>query len=208
MQFEFPSAVIQVFCKAPIAGQVKTRLMPELSAEQAAVVHRQLSLRTLALVSAAKLCAVQLWCAPSAQHPFFIQAARDYALSLQTQSSGDLGERMAIALRSGLESYQYAVLMGCDCPSFTRDDLVQALTALKNGPEVVLAPTEDGGYSLIGLKRPQPALFKGISWSSAKVFAETQRKIKALKLNSVTLRTQWDVDTYADYLRFIDKDNG
>ncbi|MEQ1636017.1 MAG: TIGR04282 family arsenosugar biosynthesis glycosyltransferase [Methylococcales bacterium] len=201
--YEFPDAVIQIFCKAPVAGQVKTRLMPQLSAEQAAAVHQQLSLRTFALVSSLKLCPVQLWCAPSIQHPFFIKAAEDYSLSLYTQANGDLGERMDSALKTGLKNFAKVLLIGSDCPSFTAEDFITALRALSTDNDLVIAPTEDGGYSLIGLKSPQPELFKDIPWSSAAVFTRTLAKLTALGLQAVELRTQWDVDTHADYVRYL-----
>ena len=202
-QYDFPEAVIQIFCKAPVAGQVKTRLMPQLDAIQAAAVHQQLALRTFALVASLRLCPVQLWCAPTVQHPFFSNAAATYSFSLHAQTDGDLGMRMDATLRSGLEHAACAVLIGCDCPSFTADDLVHAIQALRGGNDVVLAPTEDGGYSLIGLTHPQPDLFQDIHWSTPLVLAETRRKIAAAKLAAIELNSQWDVDTYADYLRFL-----
>ena len=104
MSYPYPNAVIQVFCKAPLAGTVKTRLMPQLSAEQAADVHRRLALRTLELVCSAPLCPVQLWCAPAVDHPFFTEAAENYALTLLTQSNGDLGQRMDAALSAGISN--------------------------------------------------------------------------------------------------------
>lgn len=91
MAYQYPNAVIQVFCKAPVAGSVKTRLMPQLTAEQASEVHQQLTWRTLGLVNSANLCPVQLWCTPSIGHPFFAKAAEAYPLALLTQPSGDLG---------------------------------------------------------------------------------------------------------------------
>lgn len=71
MLYQYPDSVIQVFCKAPIAGQVKTRLMPVLSAEQAMQVHIELSERTLKLLHDAALCHVQLWCSPTIEFHFF-----------------------------------------------------------------------------------------------------------------------------------------
>lgn len=202
--YQYPNAVIQVFCKAPMAGSVKTRLMPHLTAVQAAEVHRQLAWQTLSLASSADLCPVQLWCSPSTGHPFFAEAAETYPLTLATQSSGDLGQRMETALRAGIEQYGQALLIGCDCPSLTPDDLASALAALTGNHDVVLAPAEDGGYSLIGLNQPQPELFKGIGWGSNSVLAQTRSKINALNLSCHELGTQWDVDTYADYLRFLE----
>lgn len=201
--YAFPDTVIQVFCKAPIVGQVKTRLQPELSAAQAVAVHEALATRTLAMVNERRLCPVQLWCAPSVEHPFFMCASVTYGVSLHLQAEGDLGQRMDAALRAGLKGYTSVILLGCDCPSLTTEDLRQAIHALKQPNEVVLAPTEDGGYSLIGVNRPQPELFIDISWSSAAVMEQTRGKIKALQLKSLELKTQWDVDTYEDYQRWL-----
>lgn len=70
MKVKYPNAVIMIFCKAPIIGQVKTRLISQLTAEQATEVHIKLAERTLQLVTLNQLCAVQLWCTPSIDHPF------------------------------------------------------------------------------------------------------------------------------------------
>lgn len=203
MTYQYPNAVIQIFCKAPVAGSVKTRLLPQLTARQAVEVHKQLTLRTLELVCSAHLCPVQLWCSPSVDHPYFIKAACDYALTLLTQPSGDLGLRMAAALNSGIEQFGCALLIGCDCPSLTGDDLASALSALSGNYDAVLAPTEDGGYSLIGLNRLEPELFNGIAWGTSEVSAKTRLKLNTLKLRCHELPMQWDVDTYTDYLRFL-----
>ncbi len=177
--------------------------MPQLSAEQAVDVHRQLTVHTLDLVCSTKVCPVQLWCAPSTEHPFFSQAAADYMLTLVTQPDGDLGQRMHATLSAGIQQFGLALLVGCDCPSLTRDDLDTALAALTGTHDVVLAPTEDGGYSLIGLKQPHAALFEDINWSSPQVLAQTRLKINALQLRCHELNSQWDVDTYTDYLRYL-----
>ena len=199
---QFPNAVIQVFCKAPVPGMVKTRLMPELTDVQAAAMHRQLTLQTLDLVCRIDLCAVQLWCSPDTTHSFFEQIAQDYPVSLKTQPEGDLGIRMDRAITEGLQHYRRAILIGCDCPSFTLADITAALQALDTSYQSVLAPTEDGGYSLIGLKQPTATLFQTIDWSTPKVLSQTRSKLEQEKLSCFELSRQWDVDTYADYLRF------
>ena len=202
--YAFPQAVLQVFCKAPIPGQVKTRLIPELSAVEAAKVHQQLTERTLKLVCSTPLCQVQLWCAPTTEHPFFTQAVQKYPLCLKTQCAGDLGERMHHALSEGLQQFERAILIGCDCPSLTVADLHTALTALRESNTCVLAPTEDGGYSLIGLNQPHSELFTKMRWSCAEVYDETFARMQRLGLKCFTLSRQWDVDCYSDYLRFTE----
>ena len=204
MNYLFPNTVMQIFCKAPQPGSVKTRLMPQLTATQAAHVHRQLTQRTLKLVTSKPLCPVQLWCTPSTDHPFFRELADSFALHLSAQSPGDLGQRMVAALNTGIGEFGSALLIGCDCPSLTQKDLIEALSALAENHDVVIAPTEDGGYSLIGLKQSQPEIFNGINWGTSEVYADTGLRISALNLQCRELNLQWDVDTYSDYLRYLE----
>ncbi len=200
---KFPEAVIQVFCKAPDPGKVKTRLLPQLDAVRAAKIHQQLSELTLARICHSQLCDVQLWCSPDIDHEFFTECRDQYSLALKTQSQGDLGIRMNHALTEGLQQYRQVILIGCDCPSLNHSDFVAALSALDRGCDVVLAPTEDGGYSLIGLSAPAPELFFDICWSTSEVLPTTKCKIQKLKLNYFELPLQWDVDCYEDYLRVL-----
>ncbi len=204
MSFLYPNVLIQVLCKAPIPGQVKTRLMPDLSAEQAARIHQQLTRRTLELVTSSNLCPVQLWCSPDTTHSFFKQMKDDYALALLPQSPGDLGQRMYTALSSGSKTSDHMILLGCDCPSLNKEDLAYAIKALITIYDTVLAPAEDGGYCLIGMNTPQAELFNHIVWGSNEVLNKTREKILKLKLNCLELDTQWDVDNYADYLKYLD----
>ncbi len=199
---KYPSAVIQVFCKAPVPGTVKTRLQPALNDEQAAEVHQQLTRQTLDLVCSDNLCAVQLWCSPDNSHAFFAQQANDYPVALKIQHEGDLGLRMDQALTEGLKHYRQAILIGCDCPSLVQADFIVALQALNKNYDAVLAPTEDGGYSLIGLTRPAPELFQNVEWSTSGVLPQTRENMLQARLNCLELSMQWDVDTYTDYVRF------
>ncbi len=208
MDYLYPNAVIQVFCKAPIPGQVKTRLMPELSAEQACKVHQHLALKTLDLVTQSNLCKVQLWCSPDTFQPFFQQLPKQYSVDLLTQSSEDLGMRMYKALNLGCQNFDYSILIGCDCPSLTKQDLKDAHEALATDYEMVLAPAEDGGYCLIGTKEPRMELFKNIVWGGDQVLKNTREKICNLDLTCFELKMQWDVDHYRDYLRLIDFEAG
>ncbi len=203
MPYQYSNTVIQIFCKAPIPGQVKTRLLPELTATQAAQFHQQMTRRTLKLVTTSNLCHVQLWCSPTVSHPFFKEMAKLYPLSLLLQKPGTLGDRMHYAIYTGKQFFEHVVLMGCDCPSLTTNDLEKAIKALATSYDSVLAPAEDGGYCLIGVNTPQAELFENIIWGSSTVLDQTREKIQKLALNCLELKTQWDVDVYADYLRFI-----
>lgn len=202
MIYKYPDAVIMVFCKAPVPGQVKTRLLTEISAVEAAAIHIELSLRALRLAIQSRLCPVQLWCAPTSQHAFFTDAELSYPISLYQQQGADLGEKMHHAFCSALRRYVRALIIGCDCPSLTEQDLEQALTALDRPNSCVLAPAEDGGYVLIGLNQPYSELFNDIGWGTEQVLEQTRVCLEKSNLHYVELRQQWDLDNPVDLLRY------
>jgi len=202
MTYKYPDAVLMIFCKAPIPGQVKTRLIPELTAEQAAELHIELSIKTLQRAVQSNLCPVQLWCTPTTDHDFFTASKAAYPLVLKQQQGADLGERMHHAFCSALADHSLALLMGCDCPSLTEQDLEEALTALNKENEIVLAPAEDGGYVMIGLNQPHPELFDNMPWGTARVLNQTRARIKHFKLRHHELNEQWDLDTPEDLKQY------
>lgn len=199
----FPGCVLMVFCKAPIAGQVKTRLQPGLTAEQAVATHIQLTHLTLSRAFAQPLCDVQLYCAPDSQHVFFQTCAQNYPLTLAKQEGGDLGLRMLNAFKLAFTSYRHAIIMGCDCPSLTVGDIRQAFAALLNGNDVVIAPAADGGYVLIGLNEPHRVLFENMSWGTSAVATQTRQRAARNGLTVFELSQQWDVDYVEDWRRFL-----
>lgn len=207
MTYFFPGSVLLIFCKAPIAGQVKTRLHPALTFEQAADAHRRLVRMTLERAFRQLLCPVVLCCSPNADHAFFRRCAADYPLELTDQRGNDLGERMRNAFAGALTRYRQAILIGCDCPSLTADDLHHALKALGSGSDVVISPATDGGYVLIGVKADQPVLFSGMPWGTDRVMAETRRRASETGLSLRELEPQWDVDTIEDWRRYLNLQN-
>ncbi|MBL1321822.1 MAG: TIGR04282 family arsenosugar biosynthesis glycosyltransferase [Methylophaga sp.] len=206
MQTKYPDTAILVFCKAPVAGQVKTRLMPQLSAQQAADVHMQLTKRILSLLSRAHCCPIQLWCSPDTNHPFFEQCAAQYDVSLHLQQGADLGERMNHAICAALEKSSTVLLIGCDCPSFKENDFESAIDFLQLEAEngVVIAPADDGGYVMIGMNKSYPELFINMTWSHKDVYNNTVQRIVDLELTLFESRRQWDIDTFEDLQRFRD----
>jgi rSAM/selenodomain-associated transferase 1 len=200
-QYLYPDAVLLIFCKAPIAGQVKTRLIPTLTAEQAMQLHIELSLNTFKKATQLPLCPVQLWCTPSIEHDFFIQAEHDYKLSRWQQQGDDLGQRMSHALCTALKFFKRVVLIGCDSPSLSSQDLASVIIAL-NETTAVFAPAEDGGYVLLGLNRPQPELFIQMPWGSELVMAETRVRCQQSGIVYHEMPIQWDVDTPRDLTRY------
>ncbi len=194
-------ARIIVFAKAPHAGEVKTRLCPPLRPQGAALLHARMVRRTLATACAAAPGQVELHCSPATDEPFFVECARDHGIALYAQAGGDIGQRMSYAMRVASQN-RPLLLIGTDCPARSTDDLRIALQALEAGNDAVLGPVEDGGYSLIGLSRFEPAVFEGIEWSTAQVYSQTRAQFIRLGLRWHALPVSWDVDLPADLHRF------
>lgn len=199
--FEFPDARLLIFAKAPVPGRVKTRLAGRLGTRGAARVYQQLLARTLKAAQAARLCPVELWCAPDARHGFFSHCRRAYGVRLRRQGAGDLGRRMKRALDQALREGRQAVLVGGDCASVGAAELRAAFERLASGYDAVLGPARDGGYVLVGLSRPCPPMFRAIPWSAPTVMATTRRRLRQAGIAWFELPVGWDVDTPADLKR-------
>ena len=198
---EPPEAVrIAVFAKAPVPGQVKTRLADTLGDAGAARFHGTLVKRALASARAARVGPVELHCAPDADHAFFAECAAEFGVMLRAQRGPDLGARMAHAFARSLEAGAPLVVIGSDCPALAPADLRAAATALGTH-DAVLIPAEDGGYVLIGLARPVEGLFEGIAWGSDAVLAQTRDRLRRAAARVLELPTLWDVDRPEDYER-------
>jgi rSAM/selenodomain-associated transferase 1 len=195
-----PEVKFAVFAKAPVAGEVKTRLAPVLGDEGAAELHRRLVLHTLDTVREVSDNAV-LYCAPDTDHPFFVRCAKHYGIELEHQCRGDLGVRMLHACIDHLKAGTAFVIVGTDCPVLDADRLVQAVVALAQGAHIALAPAEDGGYAAIALRRCAPELFSDMPWGTDGVMAETRLRLRRLGWRWTELESVWDVDRPADYER-------
>lgn len=197
-----------IFAKAPIAGEVKTRLCPPLTPDEAATLHGSF---VLDMLERTKLAVVKLQipfhrylaCAPSSELVFFKIMEERQAVRLLDQTGEDLGQRMHRTFADLFaKGYQHVIIVGTDVPTLPLSVYHEALTILGRS-DVVLGPALDGGYYLIGLKQPAEQLFAGVPWSTDQVLAVTQQKAKALGL-SVELTTAWrDVDTIADLQSLI-----
>ena len=188
-----------VFAKAPVAGDVKTRLAGLLGAEGAAGLHAGLVRHALATAVEARVGAVELWCAPDASHPFFAACARQFGATLRVQRGPNLGARMQDAVACTLREGDALVLIGSDCPALGAADLRAAAAAVRVC-DVAIAPAEDGGYVLLAMSAPQP-IFEDIEWGTATVMRATRRRLEEAGAAWRELAVKWDVDRPEDYAR-------
>lgn len=186
-----------VFAKAPIAGQVKTRLQPAYTATQAAEIAAVLISETVALAVAHWDGPIYLSTPPDTTHPLFSELASRYAISLRAQQGSDLGARMHEAIAYGVAQHGAAAVIGCDVPHCPGATLREASERLARGG-AVLGPSADGGYYLVGLMQARPELFTGVAWGGADVLATTMTRARAVGVEFEMLTALRDIDTPAD----------
>ncbi|TDR52257.1 hypothetical protein DFP85_11337 [Halomonas ventosae] len=188
----FPLAIL---AKAPIPGQVKTRLMPALGAEAACRLHERLLRHAVATALAATSPQrITLWTALDHDHPLFQELADRHGIRLRPQPEGDLGERMYQAL---LAMDTPGVLIGSDCPALTPALLMHCQAALTDADAVFL-PVEDGGYALVGVRQADRRLFAAIDWGTNRVMAQTGDRVDELGWRLACPARLWDVDRPED----------
>lgn len=188
---------VAILAKAPIPGQVKTRLIPALGAAGAADLQRWLLQRTVAMALAAGIGPVTLWCAGDPRHPDFALCRTCGDMTVCQQPEGDLGERMLAALR---QSPLPALVIGTDCPALTAAHLRTAARVLADHDAVVY-PAADGGYVLIGMNRAAPGVFADVAWGTERVMAQTRARLAALGWRWDEPATLWDIDRPEDLER-------
>ena len=197
------STALIIFAKAPIPGEVKTRLCPPLDEEEAASLHGSLVMDAIERTKGLQGITLYVAGAPDLDHPFFKVMEGRYGARLLLQRGPDLGARMRQAMQEAFNQGAKDVLLtGTDLPTLPRTHLIEALKLIKSH-EVVLGPTADGGYYLIGLRKMAPALFDGLAWSTGAVLAETKKKIEAAGLSLGFLPECRDLDQLDDLKHFI-----
>jgi rSAM/selenodomain-associated transferase 1 len=189
---------IAILAKAPIPGFAKTRLIPAIGAHAAAVLQERLTDRAVATALAAAVGPVTVCCAPDATHDTFLKMVARMKITIKPQPAGDMGARM---LAAATGSAGPVLVIGTDCPALTESHLRSAAATLRDGTDVVLIPAEDGGYVLLGMRKPYPALFANIAWGESTVLAQTRARIIEQRLMLVERPPLWDVDTELDLAR-------
>ncbi len=193
-----PPAVL-VFAREPVAGAVKTRLTPGLSAAQAATLYARMLEGALRAARGSGLGPVVLCHAPAPALPRLQALSRAYAAPLRPQVGDDLGARMHEALQAAVLEHGAALLIGSDCPALDAARLRAAARVLADGAPAVFVPAVDGGYVLVGCGRPPPpSLFAGLPWGTPGVMAGTRERLRSIGWCWRELAPLRDVDTVQD----------
>jgi uncharacterized protein len=185
-----------VFAKRPKAGEAKTRLCPPLSPAQAAAVAEALLRDTLPLAEHLTGWERTLAYAPRGARREMAALAPPWRLRLQRGS--DLGARLEHAFAGRFaQGAGPVVAIGADCPHMPAGRVEEAAAALEQA-DLVLGPTDDGGFYLIGLRRAAPGLFEGVRWSTEHALGDTLAQARRLRLRYGLLSPGYDVDEMED----------
>lgn len=187
-----------VFCREPIPGRTKTRLIPRLGAAGAAELAAAFITDALAkckAIAPARIVIAASAPAGAQRSPYFRRLARRFGAQLVDQGTGGLGARMARALAPF--SHKGALLLGTDTPTLPPRLLARSLVLLRRAP-VVLAPSLDGGYYLVGVRGAMPDIFRGIAWGRARVLDETLARLRRRHVRYALAPAWYDVDRWSD----------
>jgi rSAM/selenodomain-associated transferase 1 len=193
-----------IFAKAPILGVVKSRIATFAGAHRALEIY-QLLLRQLfnALTS---LTNVEVRVTPDSSAGDFSAQYNSHWI-FKPQGDGDLGGRLTVAFAEAFaEKMERVLIIGSDCPDVCQSDVTLGWSALEFS-DLVLGPALDGGYWLIGLRKPCPNLFRQIDWSSEKVLRQTLERAAGSHLSVHLLRQLSDIDTFEDWQRYRERMN-
>ena len=187
-----------LMAKAPLAGEVKTRLVPPLTAREAADLN-VCFLRDMAVniksVSETEAASGLVVYTPAGSESAF-DGVLPGGFKLLVQHGISLGERLCNATDDLLrQGYGAVCLINSDSPTLPKSILIRAIELLTlDGDRVVLGAAEDGGYYLIGLKQAHRNLFNGIAWSTSDVLARTRQRATEIDLPVEMLPPWYDVD--------------
>lgn len=188
---------IVVFARAPILGQVKTRLASETGQARALEIYRALTEHVLAAVQRVGARVIVAY-TPADAGPV-MRAWLGASVTHEPQADGDLGTRMAAAFASRVaDGAERVVIVGTDCPTMTRETITAALTALDDA-DVAFGPALDGGYYLIAARALHDTLFRDVPWSSASTLDVSLARARDAGLRVTLLTPMRDIDTIEDW---------
>ncbi len=196
---------LYLFAKAPIAGEVKTRMFPQLTPESSAALAHKMLEQSLDKICESWPGKVILTVAPDRDHPAFKTLSSKYDFTFTVQVLGSLGHRMLTVLKQGIEESGAAVVMGCDVPHFDAEVLLSTYQLLKTGRNVV-GPAEDGGFYLLGLNQVDEALFYGVQWGGERVLLDVKKNAEKIPISLVDVKTLRDIDNWSDLQWLIQQD--
>jgi rSAM/selenodomain-associated transferase 1 len=197
--------LLVVMAKEPVPGEVKTRLLPHLSPQEAADLYLGFLRDTLSEMGKIDGIEAAIAFTPPEAKATFLTLPSDRFL-LFPQRGKDLGERLSnIFSEKFQEGYEAVSIIGSDIPDLPKEIAEASFHLLANEAEVVFGPCEDGGYYLIGMRRVIPELFISIPWSTDRVLSTSLQKAKKMGIKVGLLPFWNDIDTFEELVTFYNR---
>lgn len=191
-----------LFAKAPIAGNVKTRLQPIITPENSARLQEAFIKDSILLMNKINNVEKFVYFQPEEKRYMFEKFIGDLPFHLNCQYGSDLGERMENSFRDLFDKgFSKAVIIGVDSPTLPKEYINKAFIEFDKA-ELVIGPSVDGGYYLIGFKEKIFPVFSSVEWGSSKVLLRTEELIKKSRVKLSLLPIHYDIDTIEN-LRFL-----
>lgn len=190
--------MLLIFVKYPEPGKVKTRLAKDIGSANAAALYRKMAENIICNLSKLTDYTKIIFFHPPERKNDIMRWLQYGGLYFIAQEGHSLGERMSHAFSHAFsQGAKKAVIVGTDCPELKRQTIIRAFEKLDDA-EVVIGPSYDGGYYLLGLRRFIPGIFQHIDWSTDQVLDQTMKKLRLSGILSERLEMLRDVDTIED----------
>jgi rSAM/selenodomain-associated transferase 1 len=190
---------IIILAKAPLPKHVKTRLMGHITDEERLSLYASLLKGTVKKLSGIAGVDTLICYWPMDAKDYFMQ----FDLEMFPQSDGDIGKRMFHALKKVFDmSYKKAVIVGVDIPDLSSETALKALEML-DAKDIVFGPSVDGGYYMVGMKKPFREIFEGIEWSTKSTLKQSVKKASKQGCSLHFTETLLDIDTPDDLKTYL-----
>ena len=206
MNKEHEKLLLVVVAKAPVPGEVKTRLHPQLTIDEATDLYRCFLQDRIKEIGRLTEIDLAISYTPEESKEYFSRFITN-GFHLFPQRGKNLGERLSNIFKDKLaDKYDAVSIIDSDTPDLPRSIVQQSFQLLmSNGVDAVFGPCDDGGYYLVAMRRPQPDLFQHIPWSTEAVLAATLERASAIGLKAELLPRWNDLDTFEDLIEFYNR---
>ena len=206
MNKEHQKLLLVVVAKAPVPGEVKTRLHPKLTIDEATDLYRCFLQDRIKEIGRLTEIDLAISYTPEESKEYFSRFITN-GFHLFPQRGKNLGERLSNIFKDKLaDKYDAVSIIDSDTPDLPRSIVQQSFQLLmSNGVDAVFGPCDDGGYYLVAMRRPQPDLFQHIPWSTEAVLAATLERASAIGLKAELLPRWNDLDTFEDLIEFYNR---
>ena len=206
MNKEHEKLLLVVVAKAPVPGEVKTRLHPQLTIDEATDLYRCFLQDRIQEIGQLTKVDLAISYTPEESREYFSRFISN-GFHLFPQRGKNLGERLSNIFKDKLaDKYDAVSIVDSDTPDLPRSIVQQSFQLLmSNGVDAVFGPCDDGGYYLVAMRRPQPDLFQHIPWSTEAVLATTLERANAIGLKAELLPRWNDLDTFEDLIEFYNR---